>query len=1179
MRWLSLLVITLAMPAFAGAPTALPEGKQPDDQRLGRLRTTDDSYFPMQPVATSSDWRVRRDEIRARVLIAAGLHPMPQRSPLNTVFFGKVERDDYTVERVIFESFPGHFVTGSLYRPKPMVKGKRPAVLSPHGHWKDVHPGDSGTGRFYDSGAQQIRKEIAAGGESLEIGGRHVMQARCVQLARIGCVAFLYDMEGYADSVQLPHAAGPRPEEPGKPGYLFFSPQAELHGQTMFGLQTWNSIRALDFICSLPDVDTKRIAVTGASGGGTQSMILGAIDERIAASFPAVMVSTAMQGGCTCENAPYLRIKQGNIDIAAATAPRPLGLVCADDWTKEMATKGSPDLQRLYEMLGHPNDYEAHFHLQFPHNYNAVNRQHMYEFINRHFKLGLPEPIVERDYVPLDVTNEASVWTAQHPKPAGDNVGEAHERKLTAQWTKATEAALQKLSKNKRRRAIAEGLTTMVGRLPAEVGPVKWDQANKADAGDGLVAVGTLTVERHGEQLPALFITPKQNANGQVAIWLTDTGKDGLFGADGQMILGVKDLVRQGFRVAGVDLFGQGEFVKGGGKAVESARLVPSKDTIANAACFTVGYNHPLFVQRVQDVMSLVEFLQHGDGAPAAKRIHLVALGQQSGPVGLAARALLGERIAKAAVDVKGFDFATVNRLDDPMFVPGILRYGGMEALWALNRSLPTAKVAGAEHAAHQMLATGRASTGPSAALANLPLEQRIAAEPVGAAIQPIKAPFAMPQLKRPVFPNRTFTITDYGAVAGGTIKNTEAFRKAIAACHTAGGGKVVVPAGKWLTGPIHLKSKVHLYLSAGSEIFFSDRFEDYLPVVFTRWEGVECYNYSPLIYAKDCENIAITGSGLLNGNGARWWGWQKQSLTNGVIERLLTAQARGIAVKDRVFGTPEDRLRPAFINPVNCTNVLLEGFTLKDGPFWSVQLLYCENAIARKLTFHTHHPNGDGVNSDSSRNVLIEYCFFDTDDDAIAIKSGKNEDAWRVGKPSENVVIRDCYSKGPRWGSISIGSEMSGGIRNISVRNVKFDGTLLGFQIKTKPGRGGVVENVWVEGIEASQIAGQIFFVNTAYGADTFSPPNPVLPRIRNVFARNIRGTQADKVYARPVEINGLPEIPVENIQFRNVFCEGREGMVIHHARGVKLEQVRIQAQQGPPVTIANSEKVEEVE
>jgi polygalacturonase/dienelactone hydrolase len=1145
-----------------GSLRALPEGKLPEDARLGALRTTRESYFPMQPVKAIKDWPARREEIRTRVLVAAGLHPLPQRLPLNAQVFGKVEREDYTVERVIFESFPAHFVSGSLYRPKSPPKGKLPAVLNPHGHWKN--------GRFHDHGEELVRKEIAAGAERFEVGGRHVIQARCVQLARMGCIAFVYDMEGNADSVQLSHNLGLRPQEPGKPGYLFFSPQAELHGQTMFGLQTWNSIRALDFICALPEVDKKRIAVTGASGGGTQTMILSAVDDRIAAAFPAVMVSASMQGGCTCENAAYLRINQGNVDIAAVTAPRPLGLICADDWTKEMATKGSPDLQRLYEMLGHPDAFEAHYHLQFPHNYNSVNRQHMYEFMNRHLKLGLPEPIVERDYLPLDPQTEASVWTAQHPKPAGGQVGEAHERQLTAQWTEATKTAFDQMSQRQRTRTIVVGLNTIVGRRPSEVGPVIWRQANQTDAGDGFVSVGTLTVERHGEQLPALFITPKQNANGQVAIWLTDSGKDGLFGVDGQMISGVKDLVRQGFRVAGVDLFGQGEFVKGGGKAVESARLVPSKDADPKAACFTFGYNPPLFVQRVQDVMSLVEFLQHGDGAPAAKRIHLVALGQQSGPVGLAALALLGERIAKAAVDVKGFDFATVNRLDDPMSVPGILRYGGMEALWALNRSLPTAKVTGAE-AAVQALATGRASAG-------LSLEERIAAEPVGARIRAIKAPFAMPQLKRAVFPNRAFTITDYGAVAGGTIMNTEAFRQAIAAGHAAGGGKVVVPAGKWLTGPIHLKSNVHLYLSAGSELIFSDRFEDYLPVVFTRWEGVECYNYSPLIYAKDCENIAITGPGLLNGNGARWWGWQKRSLTNGVIERLLTAQAGGIAVKDRVFGTPEDAVRPAFINPVNCTNVLLEGFTLKDGPFWSVQFLYCENAIARKLTFHTHHPNGDGVNSDSSRNILIEYCFFDTDDDAIAIKSGKNEDAWRVGKSSKNIVIRDCYSKGPRWGSISMGSEMSGGIRNIYVRNVKFDGTLLGFQIKTKPGRGGVVENVWVEDIEANHIAGQIFFVNTAYGADTFSPPNPVLPRIRNVSARNIRGTQAEKPYARPVEITGLQEMPVENIQLKNVFCEGREGMTINHARGVKLEQVRIQAQQGPPVTIANSEQVEEV-
>jgi len=190
-------------------------------------------------------------------------------------------------------------------------------------------------------------------------------------------------MEGYADSVQLDHSAGPPPDRGERDAHLLFSPEAEQRGQTPFGLQTWNSIRAVDFVCSLDDVDKSRIAVTGASGGGTQSMILGAVDDRVDAVFPAVMVSTAMQGGCTCENAAYLRIGQGNVDIAAAIAPRPLGLTAADDWTKELETKGHPDLVSLYRLLGHPGRYEAHFHVEFKHNYNAVNRQHMYSFINR----------------------------------------------------------------------------------------------------------------------------------------------------------------------------------------------------------------------------------------------------------------------------------------------------------------------------------------------------------------------------------------------------------------------------------------------------------------------------------------------------------------------------------------------------------------------------------------------------------------------------------------------------------------------------------------------------------------------------------------------------------------------------------------------------------------------------
>jgi len=358
LRFVSGIVLVCTLHAAAAPPQAFPDGKLPNDRRLGKLRTTDDSTFPMQSVASADAWPARRTAIRRRILVAAGLHPMPKRSPLNADVHGKVERDEYTIERVILESFPGHYVTGSLYRPKtPPAGGKLAAVLCPHGHWK--------LGRFDDRGAKVAADEIRSGAERFEAAARHVIQARCVQLARMGCAVFVYDMEGYADSVQLDHRAGPRSKAANQTGYLLHSPRAELQGYTPFGLQTWNSIRALDFISSLEYVDPDRIAATGGSSGGTQSMILGAIDHRIAASMPAVMVSSGGQGGCTCENAQFLRIGQGNVDIAAATAPRPLGLICANDWTKALKSDGHPQLKALYEMLGHPDHYEAHFHFEF----------------------------------------------------------------------------------------------------------------------------------------------------------------------------------------------------------------------------------------------------------------------------------------------------------------------------------------------------------------------------------------------------------------------------------------------------------------------------------------------------------------------------------------------------------------------------------------------------------------------------------------------------------------------------------------------------------------------------------------------------------------------------------------------------------------------------------------------
>jgi hypothetical protein len=226
-----------------------------------------------------------------------------------------------------------------------------PGALVPHGHWAN--------GRFYDAGRLNVRKEIVQGAERFEEGGRSPLQPLPVQLARMGCVAFHYDMLGYADSQQLSldlvHGfKTQRPEMNAAENWGLFSPQAESHLQSAMGLQTWNSIRALDFLLSLPEIDDERIAVTGASGGGTQTFLLAAIDPRVALAFPAVMVSTAMQGGCTCENASCLRVETGNVEFAALFAPKPQGLTAANDWTKEMTTKGFPELQQLYALLGAP---------------------------------------------------------------------------------------------------------------------------------------------------------------------------------------------------------------------------------------------------------------------------------------------------------------------------------------------------------------------------------------------------------------------------------------------------------------------------------------------------------------------------------------------------------------------------------------------------------------------------------------------------------------------------------------------------------------------------------------------------------------------------------------------------------------------------------------------------------
>ncbi len=406
-----------------------------------------------------------------------------------------------------------------------------------------------------------------------------------------------------------------------------------------------------------------------------------------------------------------------------------------------------------------------------------------------------------------------------------------------------------------------------------------------------------------------------------------------------------------------------------------------------------------------------------------------------------------------------------------------------------------------------------------------------------------------------PVIPDYQVEITQFGAVGDGLIDNSSAFREAISSCCKAGGGTILVPAGQWLTGPIHLKSNLRLLLEKDAVIRFSSRFADYLPTVFTRWEGIECFNYSPLIYAAECENIVICGEGILEGNGQSWWPWKK--LQHHAAERLYNAEYNGIPVEKRVFGTESDALRPSFIQPINCKNILIEGITIKDGPQWTVHPVYCETVILRNLKILSHGPNTDGINPDSCNGVLIENCYFETGDDCIAINAGMCEDGWRVGKPCQNIWIRNCLMKDGH-GGVAIGSGMSGGVRNVLVQNCRFLGGERGIRLKSMRGRGGIVENICYEGIEIKDMRNEAIQINMYYQSSTIAPKTNASPTFRNITVRNVKGDNAQIA----IEMRGLPENPLRNIIVENVDLTASQGFIGNDCDQVTLHNVKVRSQ-----------------
>ena len=442
--------------------------------------------------------------------------------------------------------------------------------------------------------------------------------------------------------------------------------------------------------------------------------------------------------------------------------------------------------------------------------------------------------------------------------------------------------------------------------------------------------------------------------------------------------------------------------------------------------------------------------------------------------------------------------------------------------------------------------------------------------------------PQILARIRPPSFPARDFPVTNYGAVGDGKRMNTDAFRRAVAACSAAGGGRVVVPAGRFLTGPIHLKSNVNLHVSDGATIAFSQDPKDYLPVVFTRWEGMEMMGYSPLIYAFEQENVAITGRGTLDGQGSTtvWWPWKgrwkqhpewdRGPTQKAARDRLFEMAEAGIPVEQRVFAEGS-YLRPQFIQPYRCRNVLIEGVTVVNAPMWQINPVLCQNVTVRGVSVVSHGPNNDGCNPESCRDVLIEGCLFDTGDDCIAIKSGRNADGRRINVPSENIIVRDCQMKDGH-GGVTLGSEISGGVRNVFVENCRMDSPNLdrALRFKNNAMRGGVLENVYMRNVTVGQVKDAVVSVDLYYEE---GQQGPFVPVVRNVELRNVTSRKSRYVlYMRAYPRSEISDVRVIDSRFEGV----ERGNVTEGVRDLEFEDVLINGRPATPTSHPGADKTD---
>ena len=607
----------------SGAPT--------HDLRRGRVRTNQQGA-DFQAPETAEEWNARARDVRTQLKVTLGLSPTFHKTPLNPKVVGKLERNGYTIEKVSLETFPGFYLAGNLYRPigKP---GKLPLVLCPHGHW-------------------------AEGRVNVDV------QARCVRWAKLGCVVFLYDMVGYADSKPF--------------GHKFLNDRLRLWGLSLITLQTWNSIRALDWLTSLPDVDPARVACTGESGGGTQTFLLTAMDDRIKVSAPVVMVSDSFQGGCVCENCAGLRIGLDNVEIAALTAPRPLKLVGATgDWTAKTMTNAYPTIRSVYALIGDTNRVSADV-FDFPHNYNQTSRNAVYAFVGK-WLMGIEDSQSTKEGPQsVEKPEDLFVFTQKTPAPANLKTAAALENDLIRDRSWELDA----LAPGKSAAAWEAARSLLLTCLKVRVGlenplPEALAQVDVRRAARAGVSIAHSRISRKGsgDEIPVVRLVPTSPApTGRVTVIASSRGKAGLVDESGHLKPLAKALLGRGHTVVGFDPL----FV---GESFDPTSASTSRPTTAHFET----YNPTVAADQLQDLATVLAWARaQGD----IREVSLI--GQDlAGPQALiASPALLG--LTRVAVDLGGFNEGDGSkRLPRGLDLPGLLQFGGLKSAAALAAPVP----------------------------------------------------------------------------------------------------------------------------------------------------------------------------------------------------------------------------------------------------------------------------------------------------------------------------------------------------------------------------------------------------------------------------------------------------------------------------------------------------------